>query len=100
MHEECIECLHGDKCPAAKMEDGECHGKWIFKSSLKIENAEVLASSSTPLLCCPVCGEKLDISELHLGIVYCPTCEKCGRSFDIDTRSEETTKKLLRKLVI
>lgn len=39
MHDECKECLHGDKCPAAKDENGECHGKWIFKSKLEAQQA-------------------------------------------------------------
>lgn len=52
------------------------------------------------LLCCPICGERLDVSELHLGIVFCRTCESNNRSFDIDTGNEETTRKLLSKLAI
>jgi len=35
MHDECDECVHGAECPAAITEDGECHGKWVFKSNAK-----------------------------------------------------------------
>lgn len=47
MHEECKECLHGDKCPAANDENGECHGKWIFKSKSEAKKPEAVLSNST-----------------------------------------------------
>jgi len=37
MHDECDECVHGAEYPAAITEDGECHGKWIFKSKAEAQ---------------------------------------------------------------
>jgi hypothetical protein len=50
MHDECKDCLHGDKCPAANDENGECHGEWHFKSKFETEKAEAVLSNSTAWL--------------------------------------------------
>ncbi len=75
-----------------------CDKCGLHSEKERCQSASVSESELSGLLCCPVCSEKLDLNELHLGIIFCRNCELHERSFDIDTGSEKTARELLRKM--